>query len=228
LYTQIEQVEEALGEDRVAAKAPALQVVVGQFADVLARADAYAVHVAVFLCAALLRLTAERIDESRAVRARPVDDDAVDAREKLDVDVDVIEQEGVQHLAEEKRGARSSRVLVVARLAHHPSLDLARAADREDVRRAQAQRGGDGCVLAQAAIEVELPIDAHRREEQRNGGAGERVLRADTVGAKERAWRRSGRDGEIRRGLHEDDRAPGRHLRARDGECAEHVLSQAA
>ena len=112
-------------------------------------------------------------------------------------------------------------------LAHDPPLHLARAADREDVRRAEAQRGGDGRVLAQAAVEVELAVDAHGREEQRDRGARERVVRADAVGAEERARRRGRRDREVGRGLHEDDRAARGDLGARDRQRAQHVLAQA-
>ena len=67
-------------------------------------------HVAVLQRAALLRASlAERLGEAAAVGARAVDQDVVDAREQLDVDVDVIEQERVEHLAEQERGARGAR-----------------------------------------------------------------------------------------------------------------------
>ena len=76
-------------------------------------------------------------------------------------------------------------------------LHFARAADREDVRRAEAQGRRDGRVLAETAVEVELAVDAHGREEQRDGRAGERVVRPDAVGAEEgaRRSRRRARSG---------------------------------
>ena len=93
-------------------------------------------------------------------------------------------------------GARAGSL--VPGLAHDAPLHLARAADGEDVRRPEPQRGGDGRVLAQAAVEVELVVDPDRREEQRDRGARERVMRADAVGAEEGARRRGG--GMVRSG----------------------------
>ena len=53
-----------------------------------------------------------------------------------------------------------------------------------------------GGVLAEAAVEVEFVVDLHRRKEERDRGARERVVRPDVRGAEERARRGGGGDDE--------------------------------
>ena len=128
-------------------------------------------------------------------------------REQLEVDVDVIEEERVEHLAEQERRAGRARDVAERPSLRHDALHLARAADREDVRRAEAERRRDRRVLAKPAVEIELVVDPHGREEHRDRRARERVVRADVIGAEERARRRRLRDVDVGRRLHEDDRA---------------------
>ena len=115
----------------------------------------------------------------------------------------------------------------MARFAHDAPADLARAADGEDVRRAEPQRGRDRRVLAEASVEVELAIDPHGGEEQRDGGAGEGVVRSDAIGPEQRARGNRRRHRQVGRRLHEDDRAPRRDLGTGDREGAEHPATEA-
>ena len=93
----------------------------------------------------------------------------------------MIEQERVQHLAEQERGAGRARRCAERSFLRDDALHLARAADREDVRRAEPQRGRDRRVLPEAAVEIELVVDPHGREQHRDRRARERVVRADVI-----------------------------------------------
>jgi hypothetical protein len=158
----------------------------------LARAHGDGVHVPVRPPSALHRVRADAVGEARAVGLRAVFDHVVQAREQLDVDVDVIEEERVQHLPEEER--RPGGVGAVARaLGGHHAAHLARAADREHVGRAERERRGDGGVLPEPAVEVEVIVDPDGREEQGDRGARERVDGPDVRLAVERPRRGAAR-----------------------------------
>ena len=106
----VEQRQEALRDERLAHEAALAHVLAREPADVLARANREAVDVAVHRRAAALRVAADRLEEAVAVRARAVLDDVVQAVKQLEVDVDVIEQERVEHLAEQERRAGRAQV----------------------------------------------------------------------------------------------------------------------
>ena len=146
--------------------------------------------------AAPVRLGAQRFGEAGAVGARAVDEDVVDAREQLDVDVDVVEQERVEHLAEqERRPGRAGRALVPGLAHDRAPAPRASCRSRRCASRRGAARGRWACSGAGRRRGT-----ARRRcapaGKQRDRRAGERVVRADAVGAEERA--RRGRRGDRR------------------------------
>src|SRR4029077_5115543 len=101
---------------------------------------------------------------------------------------------------------------MMTRLAHHATLDLARAPDGEDTRCAKSDRRGDGRVLTEASIEVKLVVDANGWKQEGNRSARQCVLGADAPGAQECARGRAFGDSEAGGHLHEHHCSTRRHL----------------
>jgi hypothetical protein len=152
----------------------------------------------------------DALEKALAVGALPLAEDLVEETEPIGVVVDAVEEQRVQHLAEQERRVRDGR-------RRHRRRDLAgRAgvmdADHEHAVRAEPERGREWRVQAEAPVAEEARADADGREEERDRRRSHRVRRLEhgRAGDDERIARPEiDRSGAV---LDEDHREPGADL----------------
>ena len=122
----------------------------------------------------------ERFAEALAAPAH----DLVQALHRADVRVDRVHEQRVDGLAGDERKRRHDRALDGERVVGVVD------PDDQDVGDASLDHRPQRRVLAQHAVHVQLPVDGHGLEQERQGGACETVLEGDVAALDLAAGRR--------------------------------------